>query len=82
MGEILGVIGGSGLYEMEGMTNVRRVTVRTPFGDPAEAQEATVRVDMKAIGWSAHTVFPIPVTHHELRLSLESELADRRGLPR
>ena len=55
---------------------------RTPFGDPAEAQEATVRVDVKAIGWSAHTVFPIPVTHHELRLSLESELADRRGLPR
>jgi hypothetical protein len=37
---------------------------------------------VKAVGWSAHTVFPIPVTHHELRLSLESELADRRGLPR
>ena len=55
---------------------------RSPFGDPAEVQDVTVRVDAKAIGWSAHVVFPIPVTHHELRLSLESELADRRGLPR
>lgn len=55
---------------------------RTPFGDPAEAQTATVRVDTKSVGWSAHAMFPIPVVHHELRLSLESELADRRGLPR
>jgi hypothetical protein len=55
---------------------------RTPFGDPAEAAEVTVRVNAKAAGWSAHTDFPIPVMQHELRLSLESELADRRGLPR
>lgn len=55
---------------------------RTPFGDPAEAETATVRVDTRTVGWSAHAVFPIPVLHHELRLSLESELADRRGLPR
>ena len=37
MSEILGVIGGSGLYEMEGMQNVRSVKVRTPFGDPSDA---------------------------------------------
>ncbi len=37
MSEILGVIGGSGLYEMEGMRNVRNVRVRTPFGDPSDA---------------------------------------------
>jgi hypothetical protein len=55
---------------------------RTPFGDPASAEDATVRVSAKAAGWSAHTDFPIPVVNHELRLSLESELADRRGLPR
>jgi hypothetical protein len=55
---------------------------RTPFGDPADAREVMVRVDTKAIGWSAHAAFPIPVTPHELRLSLESALADRRGLPR
>lgn len=55
---------------------------RSPFGDPAEAQNVTIRVDARAVGWNAHVQFPIPVTHHELRLSLESELADRRGLPR
>ena len=37
MSDILGVIGGSGLYEMEGMKNVRQVTVKTPFGDPSDA---------------------------------------------
>lgn len=37
MSGILGVIGGSGLYEMEGMKNVRRVAVRTPFGPPSDA---------------------------------------------
>jgi hypothetical protein len=55
---------------------------RTPFGDPAEAQDVTVRVGARAVGWNTSTEFKIPVTHHELRLSLESELADRRGLPR
>lgn len=37
MTDILGVIGGSGLYEMEGMRKVRRVKVRTPFGDPSDS---------------------------------------------
>ena len=30
----IGIIGGSGLYEMEGFTDVREVPVQTPFGDP------------------------------------------------
>jgi 5'-methylthioadenosine phosphorylase len=33
----VGVIGGSGLYEMEGLTTVREVLVRTPFGPPSDA---------------------------------------------
>ena len=33
----LGIIGGSGLYEMEGIENLRWVRVRTPFGDPSDA---------------------------------------------
>jgi 5'-methylthioadenosine phosphorylase len=33
----IGVIGGSGLYEMDGLTDVREVSVRTPFGDPSDA---------------------------------------------
>ena len=55
---------------------------RTPFGDPADVQDVTVEVNARAVGWSARTDFPLPVMHHELRLSLESALADRRGLPR
>ncbi|KAB0664372.1 S-methyl-5'-thioadenosine phosphorylase [Oryzomonas japonica] len=32
----IGVIGGSGLYEMEGMEDVQRVQVETPFGTPSD----------------------------------------------
>jgi 5'-methylthioadenosine phosphorylase len=37
MSGILGVIGGSGLYGMEDLKNVRQVAVRTPFGVPSDA---------------------------------------------
>jgi 5'-methylthioadenosine phosphorylase len=33
----VGIIGGSGLYKLEGMTKMRQVRVRTPFGDPSDA---------------------------------------------
>ena len=33
---LIGVIGGSGLYEMEGLEAVREEAVRTPFGDPSD----------------------------------------------
>jgi 5'-methylthioadenosine phosphorylase len=33
----IGVIGGSGLYRMEGMTDLEETTVQTPFGDPSDA---------------------------------------------
>jgi len=32
---VLGVIGGSGLYKMEGLENVETVTIETPFGSPS-----------------------------------------------
>jgi len=32
----IGIIGGSGLYEMEGFTEVREVAVETPFGRPSD----------------------------------------------
>ena len=32
----LGVIGGSGVYQMEGLTEVKEVKVKTPFGDPSD----------------------------------------------
>jgi 5'-methylthioadenosine phosphorylase len=33
----IGVIGGSGLYRMESMTDVEEVKIQTPFGDPSDA---------------------------------------------
>jgi len=33
----IGIIGGSGLYEMEGLRNVREVRLDTPFGAPSDA---------------------------------------------
>ena len=35
--EALGVIGGSGLYEIDELTDVDEVRVETPFGDPSDA---------------------------------------------
>ncbi len=32
----IGVIGGSGLYGMEGMTDIEEVAVQTPFGNPSD----------------------------------------------
>ncbi|MCC7375068.1 MAG: S-methyl-5'-thioadenosine phosphorylase [Verrucomicrobiales bacterium] len=32
----IGIIGGSGLYQLEGLTNTRWVNVKTPFGPPSD----------------------------------------------
>ncbi len=33
----IGIIGGSGLYSMPGLTDIREFPLQTPFGDPSEA---------------------------------------------
>ncbi|MFC2000982.1 S-methyl-5'-thioadenosine phosphorylase [Chloroflexota bacterium] len=33
----IGVIGGSGLYDIEGLTDVKEVDIKTPFGPPSDA---------------------------------------------
>src|ERR1700730_16060527 len=33
----IGIIGGSGLYNMSGLENARELRVKTPFGDPSDA---------------------------------------------
>src|SRR5262245_22874541 len=33
---VLGVLGGSGLYDMEGLTEVSEISVDTPFGKPSD----------------------------------------------
>jgi 5'-methylthioadenosine phosphorylase len=34
---VVGVIGGSGLYELEGLEDVQTVSLKTPFGDPSDS---------------------------------------------
>jgi 5'-methylthioadenosine phosphorylase len=36
-GHVLGIIGGSGLYDIEGLERVEEVRVATPFGEPSDA---------------------------------------------
>jgi len=35
--QVVGVIGGSGLYELEGLEGVQTVSLKTPFGDPSDS---------------------------------------------
>lgn len=35
--QVIGVLGGSGLYEIEGLEQVEEVRLATPFGDPSDA---------------------------------------------
>ncbi len=34
--KVVGIIGGSGLYEIEGLKNIRRKKLKTPFGNPSD----------------------------------------------
>jgi 5'-methylthioadenosine phosphorylase len=34
---LIGIIGGSGLYSMPGLTGARELRIKTPFGDPSDA---------------------------------------------
>jgi len=34
--KVIGVIGGSGLYEIEGLTHIEKLRLSTPFGDPSD----------------------------------------------
>ena len=36
MSYTLGVLGGSGLYEMDGLRDVREIAIETPFGEPSD----------------------------------------------
>ncbi len=36
MGKTIGIIGGSGLYEMEGLEEIEEVRLSTPFGEPSD----------------------------------------------
>jgi 5'-methylthioadenosine phosphorylase len=50
----IGVIGGSGLYEMEGLTDVEEVRLETPFGDPSDAFITGMLGDVKMVFLPRH----------------------------
>jgi 5'-methylthioadenosine phosphorylase len=52
--QIIGVIGGSGLYEMEGMTDIEHVTVDTPFGKPSDEYVTGVLDGMRMVFLPRH----------------------------
>src|SRR3990172_7084044 len=52
--KVVGVIGGSGLYEMEGLKDVASVRVTTPFGDPSDEFVTGMLGDVKMIFLPRH----------------------------
>jgi 5'-methylthioadenosine phosphorylase len=58
----IGIIGGSGLYQMEALTDIEEVRVETPFGDPSDAiilgTLDGIRVAFLARHGRGHTLMP------------------------
>lgn len=63
----IGVIGGSGLYQMEGLTDVEERRIATPFGDPSDAVVVGmlegVRVAFVARHGRGHRITPTEVNY-------------------
>lgn len=51
---VIGVIGGSGLYDMEDLTDVREVSLNTPFGTPSDVFITGVLDDVKMVFLPRH----------------------------
>jgi len=63
----IGIIGGSGLYEMAGLTDTRAMRVKTPFGDPSDAIVAGMlegkRVAFLARHGRGHRLLPSEINY-------------------
>ena len=58
----IGIVGGSGLYQMEGLTDVEEVSIETPFGSPSDSYRVGTlegrRVAFLARHNRNHTILP------------------------
>jgi len=58
----IGIIGGSGLYQMDGLSQVEEVEIETPFGKPSDAYRVGTlegkRVVFLARHHRHHTISP------------------------
>jgi len=72
----IGVIGGSGLYQMEGLTDVKERHITTPFGDPSDAiiigTLEGVRVAFVARHGRGHRIMPTDVNYRANIFALKS----------
>ncbi len=63
----IGVIGGSGLYQMEGLSDVEERRISTPFGDPSDiiviGSLEGVRVAFLARHGRGHRITPTEVNY-------------------
>ena len=76
----IGIIGGSGLYEMDGLTDVREVAVETPFGAPSDAIVRGALGDARAVLPAAPRPRPPPAALRAAlpRQHLRAQAARRR----
>jgi len=72
----IAVIGGSGLYEMEGLNHVRTVEVKTPFGKPSDAivlgELAGKRLAFLARHGKGHRLSPSAINYRANLYALKS----------
>ncbi len=72
----IGVIGGSGLYQMEGLTGVEERRITTPFGDPSDAIVVGTlegeRVAFVARHGRGHRIMPTEVNYRANIFALKS----------
>ncbi|MBW2504387.1 MAG: MTAP family purine nucleoside phosphorylase, partial [Deltaproteobacteria bacterium] len=54
MQNTIGVIGGSGLYEIEGLSEIKEVRQKTPFGEPSDAYITGFLGDVKMVFLPRH----------------------------
>jgi 5'-methylthioadenosine phosphorylase len=63
----LGIIGGSGLYQLEGLENVREMALQTPFGNPSDAyvqgSMGGVEVFFLPRHGRGHRILPAEINH-------------------
>ena len=72
----IGIIGGSGLYQMEGLSDIEERQVSTPFGDPSDAivigTLEGVRVAFVARHGRGHFIMPTEVNYRANMYALKS----------
>src|SRR3989304_4463046 len=67
----IGIIGGSGLYQMQGLTDVEEIEIDTPFGKPSDAYRA---------GWLESRRVGFLARHNRNHSISPSELNSRANL--